>query len=471
MVPLVLYDWCEYSFRVPIIVHEHNYTCTILYNTVLYFVCCTAILMSLQAALRDAPVPAVFILPLPARFNTNLLQRCKLFFGNGVGPFRSEYDADVYFHWELLASYPNIVVDAEEADLFYVPFYFVRRHACAARSFDTLTEDFRRTIAPWMQRFPPAASKHPRFFMAASEVCACDAEYPKVCNPLSKSLCKRSCNPLQRWPDLYAQLRIVSWEQQPLSRASHINLNVVMPYLALIERSATRSSRGAQRPLLILNTAIKAGPHRRCVHCGECHGVCTPGCTGIRELLPKSSTADSDHGGSGPRTKAKGVAGTRYASYIEAKRHAVFCLEPSGDTLTRKSFYESIQLGCIPVVFRNDTAFLRQLAYPHIVPYHEMWVYVPEAAVLAGVDVRDLLARLPHAELRRRQDALTIWGPALAFRPPDSPPVSTPRNTTALRHLRQPGIGQYAHASGILRPLRAASRALELTVAEVLRTF
>ncbi|MCO5609454.1 hypothetical protein L7F22_063680 [Adiantum nelumboides] len=43
--------------------------------------------------------------------------------------------------------------------------------------------------------------------------------------------------------------------------------------------------------------------------------------------------------------------------------NAVFCLQPEGDTPTRKSFFDSLVAGCIPVVFSNETAHLQYDAY------------------------------------------------------------------------------------------------------------
>jgi hypothetical protein len=59
----------------------------------------------------------------------------------------------------------------------------------------------------------------------------------------------------------------------------------------------------------------------------------------------------------------------QYSQMLEA----TFCLQPPGDTLTRKSIYESILSGCIPVVFRSDAAYVEQLAFPDVVPYEEMY--------------------------------------------------------------------------------------------------
>ena len=48
-------------------------------------------------------------------------------------------------------------------------------------------------------------------------------------------------------------------------------------------------------------------------------------------------------------------------------KHSVFCLQPSGDSPTRKSFYDAILAGCIPVIFRGKShviyPFERKLDY------------------------------------------------------------------------------------------------------------
>ncbi|KAI8810711.1 hypothetical protein BJ742DRAFT_886192 [Cladochytrium replicatum] len=41
--------------------------------------------------------------------------------------------------------------------------------------------------------------------------------------------------------------------------------------------------------------------------------------------------------------------------FFEAKWRSVFCFEPGGELSNRRSFYDTILAGCIPVIFRNDT--------------------------------------------------------------------------------------------------------------------
>ena len=57
-----------------------------------------------------------------------------------------------------------------------------------------------------------------------------------------------------------------------------------------------------------------------------------------------------------------------YTSYAAAKANSVFCVEPAGDTVLRASLYQDILFGCIPVIFRNDSAYLDMLAFSSTVP-------------------------------------------------------------------------------------------------------
>jgi hypothetical protein len=83
--------------------------------------------------------------------------------------------------------------------------------------------------------------------------------------------------------------------------------------------------------------------------------------------------------------------------------NATFCLQPGGDTPSRKAMVDSLLLGCIPVLFSPV-----QL---HLWPWH--WdtahtaVYVDGDAILNGsVSVIDALASVPPARVRAVQAAI-----------------------------------------------------------------
>ena len=87
------------------------------------------------------------------------------------------------------------------------------------------------------------------------------------------------------------------------------------------------------------------------------------------------------------------------------KARSVFCLEPGGDSPYRKSLWDDLAVGCIPVVF----SLYAELTAPwHWGPWRNASrVYIPEAAYVDGtVDLFDYLARVPRADVARMQAAI-----------------------------------------------------------------
>lgn len=75
-----------------------------------------------------------------------------------------------------------------------------------------------------------------------------------------------------------------------------------------------------------------------------------------------------------------------------------FCMQPPGDSPTRRSVFDSLVAGCIPVLFHPCTAYLQ---YPWHLPRNaSSWsVYVSETDVKSGkVNVVDVLKRISQSE-------------------------------------------------------------------------
>ncbi|KMT05297.1 hypothetical protein BVRB_7g174350 [Beta vulgaris subsp. vulgaris] len=78
-----------------------------------------------------------------------------------------------------------------------------------------------------------------------------------------------------------------------------------------------------------------------------------------------------------------------------------FCLQPDGDSPTRKSFFDSLVAGCIPVVFDPFTAHYQ---YPWHLPedYNKYSVFIDQKKVkMLEVNVVDQLVKIP---LKQRQE-------------------------------------------------------------------
>jgi len=83
---------------------------------------------------------------------------------------------------------------------------------------------------------------------------------------------------------------------------------------------------------------------------------------------------------------------------------SVFCLNPPGDTPTRKGLFDSMLAGCIPVIF--DEASLSTYRW-YIKDVHEVSVFIPPLETMPpDFNVVDYLTRLRPDEIRSKQDAL-----------------------------------------------------------------
>ena len=86
--------------------------------------------------------------------------------------------------------------------------------------------------------------------------------------------------------------------------------------------------------------------------------------------------------------------------FVDTYLHSVFCLQPGGETYTRKGFWDSIVVGCIPVVFHIEASH-----YPwHLTPVEDYTVFINGTMLLSGqVKYIDFLLSIPYGEIRRKQ--------------------------------------------------------------------
>ncbi|XP_077868426.1 uncharacterized protein LOC144359091 [Saccoglossus kowalevskii] len=91
---------------------------------------------------------------------------------------------------------------------------------------------------------------------------------------------------------------------------------------------------------------------------------------------------------------------------VEWMRHSVFCLQPPGDSPTRKSFYDSVTAHCIPVIFLPEKA---RVKYPfqRLLNYSEFTVnFGLETFLLEKPDIVDLLRKIPEDYVIQLQNNL-----------------------------------------------------------------
>ncbi|KAI5073678.1 hypothetical protein GOP47_0011691 [Adiantum capillus-veneris] len=105
---------------------------------------------------------------------------------------------------------------------------------------------------------------------------------------------------------------------------------------------------------------------------------------------------------------------------VKALTKSVFCMQPKGDSATRKGFFDTIVAGCIPVLFANDTAYLQYIW--HLPTDPSLYsVFVPEAKIAAGqVNVVEVLSHVPHTQIKSMQRAIRRLIPRIIYSPPGS---------------------------------------------------
>jgi xyloglucan galactosyltransferase MUR3 len=97
-----------------------------------------------------------------------------------------------------------------------------------------------------------------------------------------------------------------------------------------------------------------------------------------------------------------------------------FCLQPAGDTMTRRSAFDAILAGCVPVFFHPLSAY-EQYKW-HLTEEHETYsVLIPEDELRAGnVSIEETLRRIPLDVAERMTQTVIGLIPRLAYADPRS---------------------------------------------------
>ncbi|KAJ6962653.1 hypothetical protein NC652_001341 [Populus alba x Populus x berolinensis] len=103
--------------------------------------------------------------------------------------------------------------------------------------------------------------------------------------------------------------------------------------------------------------------------------------------------------------------------YMRPMLQATFCLQPPGDTPTRRSTFDGIIAGCIPVFFEEQSA---KSQYGWHLPeemYRDFAVFIPkEDVVFKGLRILDVLTGIPRNEVRRMRERVIELIPRVLYR-------------------------------------------------------
>ncbi|CAM0878947.1 unnamed protein product [Alopecurus aequalis] len=106
------------------------------------------------------------------------------------------------------------------------------------------------------------------------------------------------------------------------------------------------------------------------------------------------------------------------ANIMRLFQSSTFCIQPPGDSFTRRSAFDAMVAGCVPVFFHPASAYLQYTW--HLPSNHSRYsVYIPEDSVRAGnVSIEERLRRIPPAAVREMQEEVVRLVPRLVYADP-----------------------------------------------------
>ncbi|KAF8395129.1 hypothetical protein HHK36_019070 [Tetracentron sinense] len=107
-------------------------------------------------------------------------------------------------------------------------------------------------------------------------------------------------------------------------------------------------------------------------------------------------------------------------SVMKMFQSSVFCLQPPGDSYTRRSAFDSILAGCIPVFFHPGSAYVQYIWH---LPqnYTKYSVFVPEEGIRKGkVSIKKLLLRISKEEVKAMREEVISLIPRIIYADPSS---------------------------------------------------
>ncbi|XWS61952.1 hypothetical protein CRYUN_Cryun07bG0168700 [Craigia yunnanensis] len=103
--------------------------------------------------------------------------------------------------------------------------------------------------------------------------------------------------------------------------------------------------------------------------------------------------------------------------YMRPMLQATFCLQPPGDTPTRRSTFDAVTAGCIPVFFEELSAKMQYGWHLPEEKYAEFSVFIPkEEVVFKGLKILDVLMGIPRSEVRRMRQSVLELIPRVLYR-------------------------------------------------------
>lgn len=295
----------------------------------------------------------IYIYNLPKKFNQEILKIYEVwdakcysfeFCGFGARLFNPESGVHVHdshqFSLEVLVHHllqlsPYRTLDPEQADLFYIPAYIGLQCLYASFKNVSATNKLINELFAYLQSQPYFASGKPHFSSLAK---------------IEMEMRSQGCCPYLLHPQS-ADITFLSIEKETRYQSALHQRVITVPYPSYIHLDRSVTSRNqylhtSSRSVFILLAAgsRRSNPYRNLImdQFREKTHLSYPEYTATKQRRSEFPMVMYITGDCDQRAKH---------STVRWMLQSVFCLQPPGDSPTRKSLYDSLLSGCVPVLF------------------------------------------------------------------------------------------------------------------------
>lgn len=369
----------------------------------------------------------IHIRHLPPQFNLDLLSNCSEYplFDNfcpylpnhGLGQkthnkshswYRTDpFMLELVFHRRML-EYPCLTSDPSHANAIYVPYYggidslrylFGPEVNSSFQHGLDLYDFLAHVDSPniWSRNYG-----HDHFLVMARP--AWDFSQPLYNDPIVFGTSFLELPEFYNVTALTLEGRAYPWQEQAIPYPTSFH----PPNLAFFESWVNRVRRSRRNTLMLFagGGGISANPNiRRSIRL-ECENVTSMSAngTGYQKLCEFVDCSN-------------GICEHDPIRFMKPMLQASFCLQPPGDTPSRRSTFDGILAGCIPVFFEDLSAKKQYGWHLPEEKYEEFSVTIPkEDVVFKGLKVFDVLTSIPRAQVRRMREKVLEMIPRVMYR-------------------------------------------------------
>ncbi|VDI24733.1 Hypothetical predicted protein [Mytilus galloprovincialis] len=316
-----------------------------------------------------------------------------------------QFSLEVIMHQKMLNS-PYRTLDPDAADFFYVPAYTALR--CIVKDKDCqscLFNRFLSALVSFLQQQPYFKEKRPHF-SAIGKIHRelADFECPYLLYPVMKELTFFAIEKEAALEPGAGGNLLVHQAAQSL---------IVMPYPSYIHFTANTASvmgYGSQRTVFALLPVAHPEESTLSTKLSAQFNGSTTYSYGKYFRNYKHGQYDMIHVNTDARDNEIMIRKT-----ISWMTHSTFCLHPPGESSTRRSFYDSILCGCIPVIFIDKAI---PYAFPSSLDYSKFSVGIKQIDILQGKNIGDILRSINPNVVKQLQRNLDIISQRMQYSVP-----------------------------------------------------